>query len=327
MTAESARPHIGVVLMTYGSPATLDDVPGYLRNVYGGREPSDEVITEFKRRYDLIGGSPLLRVTQEQAAALEAELNRRHPDGPTFAVTAGMRFFPPFIADVTPQVAEGADALVGVIMSPQYSPILMRGYINTLRDAVATLGRPDLKLAITEDWHMQPEFLQAVADRVREALDALPPERRDATPVLLSAHSMPLRVVADEPGYIDNLKQTAQAIAQRADVRPEQWMFCYQSAGHTPEPWLKPDFADLMPELKAKGASDVLIAPVQFLADHLEILYDIEVGAREQAEEYGITFHRTQSLNAMPLFISALAAVVEETLLRAAPLEPAPATH
>jgi len=116
MTAESARPHIGVVLMTYGSPATLDDVPGYLRNVYGGREPSDEVITEFKRRYDLIGGSPLLRVTQEQAAALEAELNRRHPDGPTFAVTAGMRFFPPFIADVTPQVAEGAEVLDALLV-------------------------------------------------------------------------------------------------------------------------------------------------------------------------------------------------------------------
>jgi ferrochelatase len=313
--------------MTYGSPPTLDDVPGYLRNVYGGREPSDEVVAEFKRRYALIGGSPLLRVTQEQATALEAELNRRHPDGPTFAVTAGMRFFAPYIADVVPAVAEGADALVGVIMSPQYSPILMRGYIATLREAAARLGRDDLKLAITEDWHMQPEFLQAVADRVREALNRLPARQRATTPVLLSAHSMPLRVVADEPDYIDNLKQTAAAIAERAGVGPEQWMFCYQSAGHTPEPWLKPDFADLMPQLKANGASDVLIAPVQFLADHLEILYDIEVGAREQAEEHGITFHRTQSLNAMPLFIEALAAVVEDTRTRAAPLQPTPAVH
>jgi ferrochelatase len=136
---------------------------------------------------------------------------------------------------------------------------------------------------------------------------------------------MPLRVVADEPDYIDNLKQTAAAIAERAGVGPEQWQFCYQSAGHTPEPWLKPDFADLMPELKANGATDVLIAPVQFLSDHLEILYDIEVGAREQAEEHGIVFHRTQSLNTMPLFVEALAAVVEETLTRAAPLERTPA--
>lgn len=327
MTAQSSLSHVGVVLMTYGSPPTLDDVPGYLRNVYGGREPSAEVVTEFKRRYELIGGSPLLRVTQEQAAALEVELNRRHPSGPTFHVAAGMRFFAPFVADVTPEAAQDAEALVGVIMSPQYSPILMRGYIGALRDAVAKLGRDDLKVAITEDWHMQPDFLQAVADRVREALDRLPAEKRATTPVLLSAHSMPLRVVADEPDYIDNLKQTAAAIAERAGLQRGQWMFCYQSAGHTPEPWLKPDFADLMPELKAEGATDVLIAPVQFLADHLEILYDIEVGAREQAEEHGITFHRTQSLNDTPLFIAALAAVVEDTLTRAAPLTATPANH
>ncbi len=324
MATQSTLKRVGVILMTYGSPTTLDDVPGYLRNVYGGREPSAEVVAEFRRRYDLIGGSPLLQVTQEQAAALEQELNRRHPDGPTFKVVAGMRFFAPFIADVAPEAAEGADALVGVIMSPQYSPILMRGYIAALRDAVAKLGRDDLKVAITEDWHMQPEFLQAVAERVRQALDELPAEKRGATPVLLSAHSMPLRVVADEPDYIDNLKQTARAIAERAGVGEKQWQFCYQSAGHTPEPWLKPDFADLMPELKADGATDVLIAPVQFLSDHLEILYDIEVGAREQAEEHGITFHRTQSLNAMPLFIEALASVVEDTLTRAAPLAPIP---
>ncbi len=321
----SSPSHVGIVLMTYGSPQTLDDIPAYLRNVYGGREPSDEVVAEFRRRYALIGGSPLLRVTQEQAAALQEELNHRHPDGPSFTVLAGMRFFAPLIADVVVDAARGADALVGVIMSPQYSPILMRGYITAMRDAVAALGREELKVAITEDWHMQPEFLQAVADRVREALDALPADRRDETPVLLSAHSMPLRVVAGEPDYIDNLKQTAAAIAERAGVPASQWQFCYQSAGHTPEEWLKPDFADLMPELAAQGKRDVLIAPVQFLADHLEILYDIEVGAREQAEEHGIIFHRTESLNSTPLFIRALASVVEDTLTRAAPLTPATA--
>jgi protoporphyrin/coproporphyrin ferrochelatase len=160
---------------------------------------------------------------------------------------------------------------------------------------------------------------------VRDALDEIPAGRREMTPALLSAHSMPLRVVANEPDYIDNLKQTAAAIAERAGLDADHWQFCYQSAGHTPEEWLKPDFADLMPELAARGVRDVLIAPVQFLADHLEILYDIEVGAREQAEEHGIIFHRTASLNTAPLFIEALASVVEETLTRAAPLEPAPA--
>jgi ferrochelatase len=316
--------HVGVVLMTYGSPPTLDDIPVYLKNVYGGREASEEVIAEFRRRYALIGGSPLLRITQEQAAAVETELNNRHPNGPTFTVKAGMRFFAPFVTDVVPEVCQGADALVGAIMSPQYSPILMRGYITALESAATALKRDDLRVAVTEDWHMQPDFLQAVADRIRAALDELPVEKRTTTPVLLSAHSMPLRVVATEPTYIDNLKQTAAAIAERAGLAEGQWQFCYQSAGHTPEEWLKPDFADLMPGLAAEGKTDVLIAPVQFLADHLEILYDIEVGAREQAEEHGITFHRTESLNTTPLFIKALASVVEDTLTRATPLEPAP---
>lgn len=318
---------IGILLMTYGSPATLDDIPEYMTNVRGGRPPEPELVTEFRRRYELIGGSPLLRITVAQAAALEDELNRRHPDGPRFKAAAGMRFAPPYVVDVLPELAAGCDQVVGIIMSPQYSPILMRGYVTTIAEAAARLGRDDLLVRVAEDWHLQPDFVAAVAERVRAALDELPPDERDTTPVLLTAHSMPLRVVRDEPDYIGHLHETAAAVAREAGLSDAQWQFCYQSAGHTPEEWLKPDFADLMPELKAKGASDVLIAPVQFLADHLEILYDIEVGAREQAEEHNIIFHRTQSLNAMPLFISALASVVEETLLRAAPLEPAPATH
>ncbi len=167
-TTPSAPQRVGVLLMTYGSPSTLDDLPQYLSNVRGGRQldpqAEAELVAEFRRRYELIGGSPLLRITQEQAAALEDELNRTHPDGPTFRVAAAMRFAPPYIADVAAEVARDADTLVGVIMSPQYSPILMRGYVTTLQDAVKALGRDDLKLAITEDWHMQPDFVEAVAE-------------------------------------------------------------------------------------------------------------------------------------------------------------------
>src|SRR5947209_15143995 len=132
----TANTHIGVILMTYVSPATLDDVPTYLQNIRGGRPADEALITEFRRRYDLIGGSPLLRITREQAAALQEELNRQHPGGPPFRVVAGMRFAPPFIADVVPEVAAGADQLIGVIMSPQYSPIIMGGYVRALEDAV-----------------------------------------------------------------------------------------------------------------------------------------------------------------------------------------------
>jgi ferrochelatase len=307
---------IGVMLMTYGSPATLDDIPVYMTNVRGGRPPEPELVTEFRRRYDLIGGSPLLRITQQQAAALEIELNRRHPDGPRFRVAAGMRFAPPYVEDVLPALAAGAATVVGIIMSPQYSPILMRGYVAAITAAAEALQRDDLRIVVAEDWHLQADFVAAVAERVRQALDRMPAEERARVPVLLTAHSMPLRVVKNEPDYIHHLHETAAAIAAAAGVGADQWQFCYQSAGHTPEEWLKPDFADLMPTLRAAGHHRVLIAPVQFLADHLEILYDIEIGAREQAESNGIEFARTESLNTAPRFIAALAAVVEQTLTR-----------
>lgn len=307
-----ARRSIGVMLMTYGSPATLDDIPIYLKHVYGGRDASAEVIAEFRRRYALIGGSPLLHITQEQAQALQEKLNKESTDGTSYHVMAGMRFAPPFIADVLPEVAAGADKLVGIIMSPQYSPIIMSGYVRTLQDAVAALQRPDLALTIVEDWHLQPSFLQALAQRVQQALDHFSPDVRERVPVLLTAHSMPKRVIEKEPDYIDSLKETAAAVAKRVGLSDDRWMFCYQSAGHTPEEWLKPDFADVMPELQQAGHSHVLIAPVQFLADHLEILYDIEVGARAQAEEHGIQFARIESLNTAPLFIEALATLVKD---------------
>jgi len=308
--------HIGVMLMTYGSPATLDDIPTYLKNVRGGRPADEELITEFRRRYKLIGGSPLLSITREQAAALQKELNSQHPEGPAYHVVAGMRFAPPFIADLVPEIALGTQQLVGVIMSPQYSPIIMSGYVRTLQDAVEELHRDDLELKIAGDWHLQPYFLLALAERVQQALDRFPAAVRKRVPVLLTAHSMPKRVVEKEPDYINDLHETAARVAELVGLTAERWMFCYQSAGHTPEEWLKPDFADVMPELSAAGHKHVLIAPVQFLADHLEILYDIEIAARQQAEEHGIQFARIESLNTSPLFIKALAEVVKETLAR-----------
>lgn len=301
--------------MTYGSPASLDDVPEYLRNVRGGREPDEALVAEFRRRYSLIGGSPLLRITGEQAACLEAELNALK-DRNSYEVVAGMRFSAPMIADVVKAAAPESGQVVGIIMSPQFSPIIMGGYIRTLQEAVADLHRERLTLSIAEDWHLQPYFLEALAERVREALGSLPPNVRNSVPVLFTAHSMPKRVVEREPGYIRQLKETAEAVAELVGLQEGRWRFCYQSAGHTPEEWLKPDFADVMPELRRAGHSHVLVAPVQFLADHLEVLYDIDIGAREQAELAGIRFARIESLNTSPLFIKALAAVVQDTLDR-----------
>lgn len=298
--------------MTYGSPKTISAVPQYLKNVYGGRDADEDNIKEFKRRYKLIGGSPLIKITKDQAKALEKELNEQAVNQ-TFTVEAGMRFSDPFIEDVIIKKAHKADSVVGIIMSPQYSPIIMKGYSKELTAAVEKLkNKPQLHIA--SDWHAQPYFIEALAEKIKESLKKFPKKERETVPVLFSAHSMPKRVIDKEPNYIDDLKDTAKRVATLLGLPKKRWMFCYQSAGHTPEEWLKPDFADIMPELKAKGEKNVLIAPVQFLADHLEILYDVGIGAREQAEENGIHFERTESLNTSPLFIKALSNVVWDTL-------------
>ena len=187
----------------------------------------------------------------------------------------------------------------------------MKGYIGLLTEAVEQLPNKPM-LRFSGDWHLQPHFIAAIAKRVTEALATLPEDERKRIPVLFSAHSMPKRVIENEPDYINHLKVTAAAVAAKIGLDTSRWQFCYQSAGHTPEEWLKPDFSDLMPVLKAQGATHVLIAPIQFLSDHLEILYDIDIGAREQAESQGLVFLRTQSLNTEQEFIEALAAVVKD---------------
>ncbi len=313
--------NIGVLLLTYGSPATLADVPQYLANVRGGRpipaEELHELEAEFTRRYDLIGGSPLIARTREQAAAVQDELTRQYPDGPIIRVGIGMRFSEPTITQAVAAMAEaGVDRIIGIIMSPQYSPIIMSGYNRALDAAVAALGSDAPAVTMVGAWYDEPLFQEALAERVRQGLDRFPPEIRGRVPVLFSAHSMPKRVTDQEPEYIEQLQETARAIAARVGLPESQWMFCYQSAGHEPGEWLKPDFKDIMPELAKAGHREVLMSPVQFLADHLEILYDIDHGAREEAEREGITFARIESLNSSPLFIRALAAIATGELAK-----------
>jgi protoporphyrin/coproporphyrin ferrochelatase len=239
-------------------------------------------------------------------------LTRQFPDGPQFRVGIGMRFSEPSITQAVREMADaGVDRIVGIVMSPQYSPIIMGGYNRALDAAVAALGDDAPAVTMAGAWYDEPLFQEALAERVREGLDRFPPEIRGRVPVLFSAHSMPKRVTDQEPEYIEQLQETARAIADRVGLPSSQWMFCYQSAGHEPGEWLKPDFKDIMPELAKAGHREVLMAPVQFLADHLEILYDIDHGAREEAEREGIAFARIESLNTSPLFIRALAAIVE----------------
>ncbi len=295
---------LGVLLMTYGSPADdLHDLADYLAAVRGGRPAPEDLVTEFRRRYEVIGGSPLIPITRQQAAAVQERLL---DDGIDTVATVGMRFSRPSIVDGLRELAgAGCRTVSAVIMSPQYSELLMAGYRRALDAAVVELGAGAPAVHLVPAWYRERAFLQAVAERVREGLDRLP----EGAPVLLTAHSLPKRVADAEPAYLEQLRETAQSVADAAGVPEDRWTFCWQSAGHEPGEWMKPDFVDVLPRLAAAGHSAVLVAPIQFLADHLEILYDVDIGARAQAEAAGLTFARIESLNMSPTFIGALARV------------------
>lgn len=302
------RDRLGVLLMTYGSPASPDDVDRYMTAVRNGREPEPELLAEFRRRYEVIGGSPLVEITRAQAAALEVRL-----DGGAM-VRAGMRFSSPTIAEALTEIARADVAnVVAIVMSPQFSELLMGGYAKAISEAQADLGAAAPRVRLAGAWHLEPAFVGALAGRIQSALRSFPPAERDEVPVLLTAHSLPRRVAEQEPGYIAQLHSTADAVADAAGIPRQSWRFCWQSAGHEPGEWMKPDFADLMPQLAAEGKRAVVVAPVQFLADHLEILYDVDIGARDQAGAAGLEFRRIESLNVEPSFIEALASVALAT--------------
>jgi ferrochelatase len=294
----------GVLLMTYGSPASLErqDVRDYLAAVRGGREPDAELVDEFTRRYQVIGGSPLIPITREQAAALEALTG--------LPVEVGMRFSAPTVRDgLAALVRRGVSDVTGIVLSPQYSELLMSGYRTALEQAAGEVDGVAPRVSVAGAWHDEPAFIAAIAGRIRAALAQLSAEERSNVRVLLTAHSLPRRVADKDPGYLAQLRETAESVAAAAGLSRDRWTFCWQSAGHEPGEWMKPDFADLMPEIGASPTPAVIVAPVQFLADHLEILYDVDVGAREQAEQRGVRFLRIASLNADPPLIAALAAV------------------
>jgi len=287
----------GVLLMTYGAPRDDADLPRYLAAVRGGREPASDLVTEMRRRYALIGGSPLVRITQSQAAALEGEL------GDGYVAAAAMRFSEPTIAGASRGLVDrGADRIVGICMSPQWSPRLMGGYATALAEAASAAGIPS---AMAPAWHREPAFIATTAERVREALDGA----SDTTAVVLTAHSLPKRVFESEPEYIAQLHETAELVATAADLDRERWHWAYQSAGHTQEEWLRPDLKELFPNLAALGAREVLVVPVQFLADHLEVLYDLDIAAAEEARAAGLRYRRVPMANTQPSFIRALATV------------------
>ena len=300
---------LGVLLMTYGSPADdLHDLPAYLAAVRGGREPSDELVSEFRRRYELIGGSPLIPITRAQAAAVEERLCAEGVDA---AATVGMRFSAPSIADGLAELASrGCTEITAIVMSPQYSEMLMAGYRRAIDDAVVAMGAGAPTVRLAPAWYREPAFVASVAERIGASLASMPA----GCPVLLTAHSLPRRVADAEPAYLDQLRETAEAVASAAGLSPDRWQFCWQSAGHEPGEWMTPDFSDLLPRMRDEVHRALLVAPIQFLADHLEILDDVDIAARAQAEAAGMQFARIESLNVSPTFIGALAGIARRVV-------------
>jgi protoporphyrin/coproporphyrin ferrochelatase len=281
-----------VVLMAYGSPSELSDIRPYLEDIRGGQPVSDEAVEQLTERYRRIGGrSPLDEVTEAQRAALERELE--------LPVFVGMKHWRPRIADAADRaVSGGADTVVGIVLAPHYSKLSVEGYRERLEEGLS--GRAELHFV--ESWHTHEPYIAVLADRVRGT---------DAH-VVFTAHSLPARILAEGDPYRDQLLETSQLIAERAEL--DSWSFAFQSESPTGESWLGPDILDELDSLKARGVESVLACPVGFVSDHLEILWDLDLEARERAAELGLVFDRIPSLNDDPAFMRGLAELVRETV-------------
>jgi ferrochelatase len=294
--------------MAYGTPATPDDVEAYYTHVRRGRPPTPELLDDLQRRYRAIGGaSPLLARTRAQADGVQRALDAMDPGG--FLVELGMKHAPPFVEDGVARLRDGGVAsAVGLVLAPHYSALSVGQYVERARAAAGI----DLPMEFVEHWHDADGYLDALARRVKEALGAFP-EPGDVD-VVFTAHSLPARILESGDPYPEQLRTTAEAVAERAGAT--RWSVAWQSAGRTPEPWLGPSLHDAMQAVAGGGSSAVLVCPAGFVSDHLEVLYDLDIEARRQAEELGLAFARTASLNDDPQLCAALAGVVLRCLGR-----------
>ncbi len=296
--------------MAHGGPDSLDDVEPILRHIMKERMPSLEVVSQIKERYRLIGGkSPLLEITQRQAKALEATLNG---SGGPFCVYIGMRHWTPFIHEAVRQILDDPPCcLIAITLAPHYSKMSVGAYIRSLEVAWES-AKSSLPLVTVESWADHPLLLDTFSEKITEALRAYPEEVRSTVPILFTAHSLPERVLSEGDPYPQELGKTVEGVVKRLGI--PTWHFAYQSRGMSPGKWLGPDVAEMIHTLAEKGEKHLLIVPIGFVADHVEILYDIDIFYRKIADERGLLLHRTESLNVCPLFIKTLAAVVHAHL-------------
>jgi ferrochelatase len=284
-----------VVLMAYGSPERLEDVPAYYADIRGGRPISPENMEDLTSRYRRLGiesSNPLNAITERTRAALERELG--------LPVFTGMKHWTPRIAEAANRAVEtGASTVVGLVLAPHYSRLSIAGYREQLEAALA--GRAELEFV--ESWGDDPGFISFLAGRIRGT----------EAHVVFTAHSLPARILEEGDPYRDQLLETSRLIADEAGIA--EWSFSFQSESPTGEPWLGPDILDHLVELKRRDIDDVLVCPVGFVSDHLEIRWDIDTEAQERARELGLRLDRIEMPNADPAFIGVLAEIVRRALV------------
>ena len=311
MTPAPPGQPVGVVVMAHGTPRSLDELASFYTEIRRGSPPPPDLLDDLERRYRAIGGtSPLNERTAAQVEGIGGALERRAPG--RFLVAGGAKFAPPRIEQAVNDLGRaGAATLVGLVLTPHYSAASVGDYARRLTAAAATVStaqRGPLPVEMIEHWYSAPGFVSLVAARVRSAVDALAPKARARATVVFTAHSVPARLVAAGDPYEAQVHESATAIADAAGL--DRWSVAWQSAGRTGDEWLGPDVRDVITASPRSGASAVVVCPVGFVSDHLEVLYDLDIEARAVADRAGVPFARTASLNDDPGFCDVLAGVV-----------------
>lgn len=294
----------GVLLMAYGTPASLADVESYYTHIRRGRPPGQAQLRELIGRYRAIGGSsPLLEISRAQARGLGEALAAQ--SGRRFHVELGCKHAPPFIEDAVKALLDaGARHVVGLVLAPHYSALSVGEYVLRAREASGGA----LDFTFIEDWHLEPAYIELLAGRAGEALNRFPSDVRDDVEIVFTAHSLPARIALSQDPYPMQLPETARAVA--SEVGHARWSTAWQSAGRTAEPWLGPDVLEVVRNRANTDSAGVIVCPAGFVSDHLEILYDLDVECRQVAATAGVPWRRTASLNADPAFSRALAGLV-----------------
>jgi ferrochelatase len=311
---------LGVLVMAYGGPNSLNEVPGYLADIRSGRPTPNAVLEEITRNYHSIGGkSPLLELSRQQVKAIAEQF-----DSNKYKFYLGMRHWTPWIEEtVRDMLKDGISHAVSIVLAPHFSKLSIAKYHAKIASGL-DMYRGQIHFTHVESYHDAPGLIQALADRVHEGLSRWPVIERDDVHVVFSAHSLPTRVIDMGDPYDDQLRETAQLVAAKAGLGDEQWSWSYQSAGRSPEPWLGPQLLDHLHKLASQGITKVVSIPVGFVSDHVEILYDIDIQAQQVAKDLGIQLERPPALNVDPSFIDAVATAIRAQAIKAGWSPPTP---